>query len=142
MNAIFERLSPWSELAGRLLLALIFIVTGLGKISGFEGTQGYMEAMGVPGALLPLVIVTEVGGGLLIALGLFTRYSALALAGFSLLSALLFHNNIADQTQQIMFLKNLAIAGGFLYLVANGAGRMSLDRRLGRSKQESQHGFD
>lgn len=133
MNTVFEKLSPWSELAGRFLLATIFIVTGFGKISGFEGTQGYMESMGVPGELLPLVIITEIGGGLLIALGFFTRYSALALAGFTLLSAIIFHGNIADSSQQIMFLKNLAIAGGFLYLVANGAGRISIDRRLGRS---------
>ncbi len=133
MNAIFEKLSPWTELAGRILIVLIFIISGYGKIGGYEATQGYMAAMGVPGALLPLVILTELGGGVLVALGLFTRYAAFALAGFTILSAFLFHGNSADQVQQIMFMKNIAIAGGFLFLVANGAGKISLDSRRGRS---------
>jgi len=85
--------------------------------------------MGVPGALLPLVIATELGGGLLIVLGLWTRLAALALAGFSLLAALLFHSNLGDQMQMILFLKNFAIAGGFLFLFAHGAGAWSLDAR-------------
>lgn len=124
-----NKLYYFSELAGRVLIAAIFIISGLGKIGGYAGTQGYMEAMGVPGALLPLVILTEVGAGLLVVLGLWTRLSALALAGFSLLSAVLFHANLGDQMQQIMFLKNVAIAGGFLFLFAHGAGRLSLDAR-------------
>jgi len=133
MTHFFQKLSPWADLAGRILIALIFITAGYSKIGGYEATQGYMAAMGVPGALLPLVIVTELGGGLLIALGLFTRYAAFALAGFSILSAILFHGNIGDQTQQIMFMKNLAIAGGFLFLVVHGAGTISLDHRFKRS---------
>lgn len=123
------KLHDFSELTGRILIAAIFIISGVGKIGGYAGTQGYMEAMGVPGALLPLVILAEVGGGLLVVLGLWTRLSALALAGFSLLSALLFHANLGDPMQQIMFLKNVAIAGGFLFLFAHGAGRLSLDAR-------------
>ena len=133
MKSFAEKLAPWAELTGRLLVALIFISAGYGKIGGYEATQGYMAAMGVPGILLPLVIVTELGGGLLIAFGLFTRQAAFALAGFSVLSAILFHGNIGDPTQQISFLKNLAIAGGFLFLVVKGAGTISLDRLLGRS---------
>lgn len=133
MNALFKNTAPWSDLVGRVLIALIFVTSGWSKIGGFAGTQGYMEAMGVPGALLPLVIITELGGGVLIILGLFTRYAALALAGFSILSALLFHGNTGDQTQYIMFMKNLAMAGGFLFLVANGAGKISLDSRFGRN---------
>lgn len=133
MHATLEKLSPWTELAGRILLALIFFVAGFGKIGGYAATQGYMAAMGVPGALLPLVILTELGGSLLVALGLFTRSAAVALAGFTVLSAILFHANSTDQIQQIMFLKNLAIAGGFLLLVVNGAGKISLDHRFGRS---------
>jgi putative oxidoreductase len=133
MNNLFEKLGPWAELSGRILIALIFITAGYGKIGGYEGTQAYMAAMGVPGALLPLVIATELGGGLLIAFGLFTRYTAFALAGFSILSAILFHGNFGDQMQQIMFMKNLAIAGGFLFLVVHGAGTVSLDRRFNRS---------
>jgi putative oxidoreductase len=133
MNAPFEKFSPWIELAGRILIALIFITAGYGKIGGYGATQAYMAAMGVSGALLPLVILTELGGGLLLALGLFTRSAAAALAGFTLLSAFLFHGNSADQMQQIMFMKNLAIAGGFLLLVTNGPGKISLDSRFGRS---------
>ena len=133
MNTFFDKLGKWIMPAGRILIALIFVIAGYGKIGGYEMTQGYMTAMGVPGGLLPLVIGLELGGGILLMLGLFTRYVALALAGFSILSAILFHGNIADQTQQIMFLKNFAIAGGFLFLVANGAGKISLDHRFGRS---------
>jgi len=121
------------ELGGRILLASIFVLSGFTKIAGYAGTQGYMEAMGVPGALLPLVIVTELGGGLLVALGLWTRLAALALAGFSLVAAALFHANFGDQMQMIMFLKNLAIAGGFLVLFAHGAGPLSLDARRARA---------
>ena len=133
MNAFFEKTSPLALLAGRVLIALIFITAGYAKIGGYEGTQGYMAAMGVPGSLLPLVILTELAGGVLIVLGLFTRLTAVALAGFTLLSGFLFHFNLADQTQYIMFMKNLAIAGGFLFLAANGAGKISLDQRMGRS---------
>lgn len=133
MNAFFEKTSPLALLAGRVLIALIFITAGYAKIGGYEGTQGYMAAMGVPGSLLPLVILTELAGGVLIVLGLFTRLTAVALAGFTLLSGFLFHFNLADQTQYIMFMKNLAIAGGFLFLAANGAGKLSLDQRMGRS---------
>jgi len=128
-----NKLNDFAELGGRILLAAIFILSGFTKIGGYAGTQGYMEAMGVPGALLPLVIVTELGGGALIVLGLWTRLAAVALAGFSLLSAALFHANFGDQMQMIMFLKNLAIAGGFLVLVARGAGPLSLDARRARA---------
>lgn len=133
MKNLFETVSPWAEVAGRVLIALIFIVSGYGKIGGYAGTQEYMASFGVPGALLPVVIAVELGGGVLVALGVFTRYAALALAGFTLLSALFFHTDFSDQTQQIMFMKNLAIAGGFLFLVAHGAGKFSVDRRLGWS---------
>ena len=89
-----------------------------------------MNAAGVPAALLPLVIATEVLGGLAITVGWQTRVTALLLAGFTLLSALLFHNNFADQIQTVMFLKNVSIAGGFLLLAANGAGPLSVDGRM------------
>lgn len=125
MNKLYD----FSELAGRFLIAAIFLQSGFGKIGGYAGTQGYMEAMGVPGALLPLVILAELGGGVLIVLGLWTRLAALALAGFSMLSAVLFHGNFGDPMQAIMFMKNVAIAGGFLILFAHGAGRLSLDAR-------------
>ncbi len=115
--------------AGRILIALIFILAGINKIIGYAGTQGYMESKGVPGALLPLVILLEVGGGLAIVIGWQTRLAALALAGFSILAAIIFHNNFADQNQMIHFLKNLSIAGGFLFLFAYGPGAYALDNR-------------
>lgn len=129
MNPMFTLLKPYTDLAGRVLIALIFVAAGYGKIGGYAGTQAYMESVGVPGALLPLVIALELGGGIAIILGAFTRYAALGLAAFSLASAFLFHANFADQTQQILFMKNLAMAGGFLFLVGHGAGPLSLDAK-------------
>jgi len=113
----------------RILLSLMFVTSGLSKISGYAATQGYMEAMGVPGAMLPLVIVLELIGGLAVMLGWKTRIAAFLLAGFSLLSALLFHANFGDQMQMIMFMKNISIAGGFLMIVSLGGGAFSLDSR-------------
>jgi putative oxidoreductase len=114
---------------GRVLLSLIFIVSGIGKIGAYAGTQSYMDSMGVPGMLLPLVIALEVLGGLAIVLGWQARIVAFLLAGFCLLSAVLFHADLGDQGQQIQFLKNLGLAGGFLLIVAHGAGAWSLDGR-------------
>ncbi len=128
-HTLLSRTRPLAAPAGRLLLASIFVISGLNKISGYAGTQGYMEAMGVPGFLLPLVILLEVGAGLAVIVGWWTRSAAFALAGFSILSALIFHFNLADQLQFIMFVKNFAIAGGFLFLVANGPGVYALDNR-------------
>jgi len=116
-------------LTGRILLALMFVLSGFTKIGAFAGTQQYMEAFGVPGALLPLVILLELVGGLMIAAGLFTRITALALAGFTLIAAIVFHANFGDQVQTIFFMKNLSIAGGFLMLVAFGPGWLSIDAR-------------
>jgi putative oxidoreductase len=92
-----------------------------------------MEAMGVPGTLLPLVIVVELLGGLAVMLGWHTRIAAFLLAGFSLLSALLFHANFGDQMQMIMFMKNISIAGGFLMIVSLGGGAFSLDSRFNKN---------
>lgn len=126
MNAYFS-------LLGRIGLSLIFIISGWGKVAGYAATQGYMESMGVPGALLPAVIALELGGGLAILAGVATRWVALALAVFSVASALLFHADFADQMQAISFWKNVAIAGGFLTLAANGPGPLSIDARRRRS---------
>ena len=117
-----------ADLAGRILLASLFLITGVGKIAGYAGTQAYMASQGVPGALLPLVIALEVGGGLAIVLGLRTRVVAALLAGFSIVAALVFHSG-GDMMQQLMLYKNFAIAGGFLVLAARGAGEWSLDAR-------------
>jgi len=115
--------------AGRVLIALIFVLSGINKLGSFAGTQAYMESAGVPGMLLPVVIALELLGGLAIILGWHTRLAAFLLAGFTLLSGILFHGNFGDQMQMIMFMKNLAIAGGFLMIVALGAGPYSIDNR-------------
>jgi len=125
MNAFI----PYFNFAGRLLIAAIFLLSGLSKIAGYEATQGYMDAMGVPGTLLPLVIVFEIAAALAVIIGWQTRLFAFLLAGFSLVSAVIFHRNLGDQIQFIMFMKNVAIAGGFMFLVANGPGPLSLDKR-------------
>jgi len=117
-----------SDLVGRILIAALFLIAGLGKIGGYAGTQAYMQSMGVPGALLPLVIALEVLGAISIIVGYRTRLVAAALAVFSLVSGFIFHSS-ADQMQQILLMKNIAIAGGFLFLVARGAGDWSLDAR-------------
>jgi putative oxidoreductase len=121
-----------SELVGRSFLAVLFLLSGLSKIGAYAGTVAYMSSVGVPGAVLPVVIATEVLGALAIIVGWKTRVIASLLASFSLLAAAIFHNNFGDQIQMIMFLKNVSIAGGFLLLVANGAGPLSIDRRLAK----------
>ena len=123
------------SLLGRIGLSVIFIFSGFGKIAAYAGTQQYMQSAGVPGALLPLVIALELGGGLAVLFGLFTRWAAIALALFSVVSALLFHANFSDQMQSINFMKNVAMAGGFLVLAANGAGAFSIDAWLARRKR-------
>ncbi|MEX0584275.1 MAG: DoxX family protein, partial [Natronospirillum sp.] len=106
-----------------------FILSGFDKISAIEGTQGYMEMMGVPGLLIYPTIAVELVAGLFVLVGFQTRIAALLLAGFTLISGLLFHFNLADQVEFINLMKNLAITGGFLFLVANGAGSLSVDGR-------------
>lgn len=120
-------------LIGRILLGHMFLLAGISKISAYAGTQGYMESMGVPGALLPLVILLEIGGGLAVIVGWFTRWAAIVLAVFTALSALIFHTNFGDQTQMIMFMKNWTIVGGFMYLAAFGPGPLSVDAKRGGS---------
>ena len=114
---------------GRILLALMFVLAGINKISGYAGMQGYMESMGVPGALLPLVIALEVLGGLALILGWHTRLTAFLLAGFTIVATLVFHSNLGDQTQILFFMKNLSVAGGLLLVVSHGAGPYSIDNR-------------
>jgi putative oxidoreductase len=119
------------ELIGRVLLSAIFLESGIDKIGGYAGVQGYMEAAGVPGALLPAVIVLEVVGAIAIIVGYKTRIVAVLIALFSLVAGFLFHR-APDPMQHILFMKNLAIAGGFLILAARGAGAWSLDARSSR----------
>lgn len=114
------------SLVARVLLSAIFISAGYQKVIGYDGTMQYMASQGVPGFMLPAVIALELGGGLAILLGLFSRWAALGLAIFSVAAALIFHLNFADQMQAVSFMKNLAIAGGLLLLFANGPGAWSV----------------
>lgn len=114
--------------AARALASAIFIGAGLSKLgAGYAGTQAYMASAGLPGELLPLVILLEIGGGVSLLLGFQTRLVAFALAVFCVVSGMLFHSG-AEQMQQIMFMKNLSMAGGLLAFTVFGAGRLSLDR--------------
>jgi len=123
-------INDYGSLVGRVFISALFLMAGISKITGYADTQGYMQAMGVPEALLPLVIALEVLGALAIIIGYKTKATAFLLAGFSIISAFIFHFNFADQMQSVMFMKNIAIAGGFLFLVVNGAGLFSLDNKL------------
>jgi putative oxidoreductase len=120
-------------LAGRVMLSAMYVMGGYNKLMGFGsgGTQKYMESQGVPGMLLPLVIATELGFGLMILFGFKTRIAAFMLAGFTLIAGLLFHYKPADPMQMIMFMKNIAITGGFLALMVAGAGAYSVDGKRG-----------
>lgn len=117
-----------AKLVGRILLALMFVLAGWSKINGYAGTQGYMASAGVPGILLPVVIIVELIGGLMIVVGFKTRLVALVLFAFTIVASVLFHMNWAQPMQQLLFMKNLAVAGGFLVLFAAGAGAYSVDR--------------
>jgi putative oxidoreductase len=121
--------APYLITIGRVLLAVLFIQAGISKIFGYAETQGFMEAKGIPGILLPLVILVEAGGGLGILLGLFTRWWAILLAGFCVLAGLLFHFDLGDRMQMINLMKNLTIAGGFLVLAGAGPGAFAIDNR-------------
>jgi putative oxidoreductase len=121
--------------AGRIALALLFLISGFGKITAAGATMGYISAMGLPLPQVALVIaiLIEVGGGILLVLGLQARLVALVMAGFTVVTAFAFHHDFADMNQQIHFLKNIAITGGLLQVLAFGAGAWSLDARRGKS---------
>jgi len=114
---------------GRLLIALIFVMSGLGKIAAPAATIAYIQSAGAPlaPAAYAIAVIVEVVGGLALLVGFQTRLTAAVLAIFTLATAVLFHNNMADQNQMIHFLKNIAITGGLLQVIAFGAGAFSLD---------------
>lgn len=121
---------------GRLMLAAIFIIAGAGKLGDLAGTDHYIQSVGMPAGLALPAAIFELVAGLAIALGVMTRFFSLLLAGFCLLTAVLFHNNFADQTNSIMFMKNVAIAGGFLCLFAQSHLHWSYDAIRVRRKAE------
>lgn len=123
-------INTYGSLIGRILISIMFLLAGINKITNYAGTQAYMDAMGVPSMLLPLVIVLEILGAIAIIIGFKTKFVAFLLAGFSIISAILFHADFSNQMQTTLFLKNISITGGFLLLVVHGAGRISVDNKL------------
>ena len=118
------------ELIGRIFISLVFLIAGFGKIFSYENTIDYMESFSVPGYLLIPAIIVEILFPLLVIIGYKTKSSALILALFSLLLALVFHTDFSNQMQLMSFLKNLALSGGFLIVFINGAGKLSIDQRF------------
>ena len=127
-NAVNQnQMNAFLSLVARVLMAYIFIIAGWGKVTAYQATAGYMESMGVPAALLPITILVELGGGLALLFGFQARFAALGLAIFSLITGFIFHLGVDDA---VNLMKNLAIAGGLLFLVLHGAGKLSLDHLI------------
>ncbi len=136
MDKLCEAVKQYGPLGGRILLSLMFIISGWGKITGFAGTAGFMASKGMPfpELLLAGTIIVELGGGLMLLAGWQARIAALAIFLFIIPATLIFHNFWAvdpaqAQGQMIHFMKNLTIMGGMLYVMAFGAGPLSLDAR-------------
>jgi putative oxidoreductase len=127
MRALLDKILPCFSPAARAMMALIFIVAGCQKIAAYAVVQKFLASLGVPGALLPLVILVELGGSIALLLGYRTRLAAFLLAGFSLLAGLLVHFHPDDEENMIVFMDNLAMAGGLLLFVQYGGGAFSLD---------------
>lgn len=123
-------MEKYGPIIGRVLIALIFILSVFGKITDFSGTIGYMQAFNVPftAFVLVIAIAIELLGGISLILGLKTKWGAGALIIYTAIVTLIFHTNLADQTQMIQFLKNLAIIGGLILIANYGPGRFSLDK--------------
>ncbi|MGR3640450.1 DoxX family protein [Alterinioella nitratireducens] len=117
-------------LAARVLMALIFIVAGFGKLGDVQGFAGYLASGGLPAVLAWPAILFEILAGLALLIGFQTRLTALALAAFSVVTAALYHFDPANSAQMTMFLKNVAMAGGYIALAVAGAGALALDGRL------------
>ncbi len=122
---------------GRVMMAALFLAAGLGKLGDIAGTDAYIQSVGMPAGLALPAAVFEIAGGIAIALGIFTRFFALLLAGFCLITAVLFHNNFADKLQAANFLKNVALAGGFLILFAQRHMMWSYDTMRERRSAET-----
>ena len=115
------------DLLGRIFISLLFLINGYFKILNYEGTLEWMEGYNVPGILLTPTIILELAAPILVILGYKTKISAFLLAAFCITTALIFHTDFSSQTQITSFLKNIALAGGFLFIVVNGAKKYSLD---------------
>ena len=118
------------DLVGRIFISLVFLLSGFNKIGNYEGTIGWMESFGMQGIFLIPAIILEVGAPILIIIGYKVKISAALLSLFCIATAVIFHNDFSNQMQFISFMKNIALAGGFLFLVVNGAKDFSLDKKL------------
>ena len=118
------------EILGRILLSAIFIINGIGKIFNYEGTIQYMENFDVPSYLIIPAITVEILFPILLIIGYYTKFSALVLSLFTLVLAVIFHTDFSNQMQLMSFLKNIAIAGGFLIIFVYGPGKYSIDHKL------------
>ena len=117
------------DLIARISISILFLLNGIFKINNYEGTVGWMESFGLPGILIFPAIILEIVGPILIVIGYQTRVAAAALSLFCIATAMIFHNDFSDQMQLTAFLKNIALAGGFLFLVVNGAKGYCLDKK-------------
>jgi len=124
-----ETMTNILDLIGRIFISAIFLLSGYNKIENYEGTIGWMESFSLPGSLLIPAIILEIIAPILIIIGYKTRIAAAALSLFCLSTAIIFHNDFSDQMQFIVFMKNIALSGGFLFLVANGAKGYCLDKK-------------
>ena len=118
------------DLLGRILISVLFFLNGIFKINNYEGTIGWMESFGMPGMFLIPAIILEVAGPILIIIGYKTKLASGLLSLFCIATAIIFHNDFDDQMQFTSFLKNIALAGGFLILFVNGAKSLSLDNKF------------
>ena len=118
------------DLIGRILITALFLLNGIFKISNYEGTIGWMESFGIPGMFIVPAIILEIAGPVLIVIGYKTKFAAGLLSLFCITTAFIFHNDFTDQMQFTSFLKNIALAGGFLILFVNGARGISLDNKF------------
>ena len=117
------------DLIARISISILFLLNGIFKINNYEGTVGWMESFGLPGILIIPAIILEIVGPILIIIGYQTRIAAASLSLFCVATAIIFHNDFSDQMQLTAFLKNIALAGGFLFLVVNGAKGYCLDKK-------------
>ena len=119
-----------ADLIARILISTLFLVNGIFKIDNYDGTIGWMEGFGMPGILLIPAIILEIVGPVLVIIGYKTKLAAGLLSLFCIATAVIFHNDFADQIQFTSFLKNIALAGGFLILFVNGAKDFSVDKKF------------
>ena len=118
------------DLVGRVFISLIFLLSGFSKIGNYEGTVGWMESLGMPGFFLIPTILLEIVAPIFIIVGYKVKISAALLSLFCITTAIIFHNDFTNQMEFISFMKNIGLAGGFLFLVVNGAKDFSLDKKF------------